>query len=793
MLKSRDWLYILVSLLLLALGTAGLVRQSGVSQLPAEFPWETVEYPLSVAGISVSNSTDLIFLVEGFLPGDPVQIEFQSQSQIFVTTAAHSRSYLIVAFLSGLFFWIVAFAVFVPRLALPAVTQFYWITMLYGLGILIGGVYFQFELSAVGSILNVIQLLSLAFLPAVFLDMTLAFPRKIFSSRSIRKLRIALYSSATLLVVWQTVAFSHYFQNPHPSTAANLPLPQLVADLVMVIQATIAMIVMMFQAGKLAPGLERKQARWLLTGFMVGATPYLFFRTVPLLLSLEPPFPPQVDRLFEPAIPLAFVFAVIRYRFLDIDLILRRGILYGILAAGMAGLVLLPTILMRPENIVHWHRALQMLPVLFGVLAGFIFLPLRNFLGRWIDQTFFRIEHRVDLILQDIQQQLKSVSNQEDLARLIHKHITRAVHPEPCLVLVETMAGEIREGDPLGAYLSSPMSAALSPNPLWVLSDQSTCPELEDSGFPKILSADGFVAALLLKIEKQPVGCVLLGPKQIGHRYVETDLKFLSEVALAASNRLQEICLVQKMTEEMMKRTQLAELSQLKNDFLSQVAHDLRTPVTSVGWSINNLIDGLAGELTNRQREYLESMNNSLEHLNNLVSTLLEISRLEKACVEIRTETCDLQPILSQALDTVRPLAIAAGVDLVCTPEIIQLKLISNGPKLTEVLINIIENGIRYSPLGGVLEINAAVEDNRIILAVRDHGPGFREINDPFARFAQGQPSPHGSAGGYGLGLTIAQEYTQLMEGEISARNHPTGGAEFTLSLPMPAARKEES
>ncbi len=427
------------------------------------------------------------------------------------------------------------------------------------------------------------------------------------------------------------------------------------------------------------------------------------------------------------------------------------------------------------------------------MLAGFLFLPLRSLLGRWIDRTFFRIEHRVDGILLEFKQELKAVSSQESLAKLIHEKISRTVHPKPCLVLLETMAGEIRIGDRNGYFDLNALSCQDSPTPLWIQPNQSTCPEREDKNFPQTLLDEGFMAALRLEVEEKPVGCVLLGPKNIGHRYVETDLKFLAAMAVAASDRLQEIRLVQKMAEETIKRAQLAELNQLKNDFLSKVAHDLRTPVTSVGWSINNLLDGLAGQLEPRQREYLQSMDNSLEHLNNLVSTLLEISRLKKAKVEIETTVCDLPPVLSQVMDTVRPLAKAAGVELTCSQPENPLQLITNSFKLAEVLINIIENAIRYSPFGAVVKMHAANQDHRVVLKIRDHGPGFRGISDPFARFAQGQPSPHGSEGGYGLGLTIAQEYTRLMGGEITACNHPTGGAEFTLKLPRAQAKKEEN
>ncbi len=102
MQKSRDWLYILVSLLLLALGTLGLMRQISVSQLPPGFPWDTVAWPLTAAGVTVSNAPDLVFLMEGLHPGDLVMVELPSGPQNFITIAAHSFSYLLIATFSGL-------------------------------------------------------------------------------------------------------------------------------------------------------------------------------------------------------------------------------------------------------------------------------------------------------------------------------------------------------------------------------------------------------------------------------------------------------------------------------------------------------------------------------------------------------------------------------------------------------------------------------------------------------------------------------------------------------------------
>ena len=789
--KSLNWPYLMFSLILLVLGVAGLVRQMGVARLPADFPWAEVQWPTEVRGVELADAESLRYLVEGIAVGEIVTVPFPEGPRSIVTEPTHSGSYLIITASSGLIFWLVACFVFVPRLSLVSVVHFYWLTMLYGLGIFLDGVYFQFGLNPLGMVLNLAQFSSLAFLPAIFLHMTLIFPKRLLGRGGVRHFPVLLYAVAAALVIWQGQAFSHYFNDPNPANALAMRLPQNVADLVMVVEALMAFVIMIGQASKLAPGRERQQARWLVTGFVIGASPYLFLRTLVQLLDLVPIFPPHIDRLFEPAIPLAFVFAVVRYRFLDIDLILRRGILYGFLAAGMAGLILVPVGLMQPDRIQAWPRAWQALPVLCGVLAGVLFLPLRHHLGRWIDRLFFRIEHRVDQILVRVRQELKTVSSQDDLAQFIHGQISEALSPDRCLVLLENVGGETRVGgEPTSATATPDICAPLN-RPLWAVPGSTTCPGQEYSAFPVDLADEGFVLSLNLEADGRTVGAVLLGPKSIGHRFVRTDLHLLSELVQAASTRLQEIRLVQKMSEEKMKWAQLDELTRFKDEFLSQVAHDLRTPVTAVGWSLTNMLDGLAGELLPRQKQYLNSMSSSMAHLNHLVSDLLEISRLKKAKLEILTEPCDLAPVLARALGTIGPLAEAATVTLQCTQTPDDLRLLTNGDKLAEVLVNILENGVRYSPPNGVLEVHGMVETDRAVVKVRDHGPGFQGITDPFARFVQGQPSPHDEGGGYGLGLTIAREYTRLMGGEISACNHPGGGAEFTLKLPLPSAGQQ--
>jgi signal transduction histidine kinase len=276
---------------------------------------------------------------------------------------------------------------------------------------------------------------------------------------------------------------------------------------------------------------------------------------------------------------------------------------------------------------------------------------------------------------------------------------------------------------------------------------------------------------------------VCLRPKRTGRLFLAGDLDFLDRAAGLAGRRLEQMQLTRTAAGERQRRRQLDELSRLKDDFLSRVAHDLRTPVTSLGWSIRNLGDGLAGELNEKQKEYLYSIRDAVDHLAGLVDNLLEISRLEKSKVEVICVPLNPERSISRAVGTVKPLAEAQGVALVASASG-QGAVLADEDKLTEVLVNLLENAVRFSPRTGTVEVTTEdLDGSRIRIAVRDQGPGLKGLADPFGRFVQGAPSPAGERGGYGLGLTIAREYVVLMGGTIRGDDHPTGGAIFTIEL----------
>ncbi len=786
----------LLALVLLAAGLLGFERQAAVATLPPDLEIPAGAFPVTLEGVRADGPAALDFLVEGYPVGRPLELASLDGTLrvALIPVRTYDSAYMAVTLVSGLFFWVMATLVFLPRLDRPAVPQFFFITLLYGTGILVGGVYFQTSLAIRGLLLSLAQISTLALLPVVFLHLALVFPvaQPLLGWRP--RAPWPLYGLALAVVAWQSLAFVRHFQNPGPAAWSALAAPNLAADVLMVIQAALGIFLLVRQERTLGPCPQRQQVRWLLLGFVLGATPYVFLRTLPQLLDLPAPFPAYLDRIFEPAIPLAFVFAIVRYRFLNIDIILRRGLLYGILAAVGVLLVLLPVATVSPGWTHRWSLLEKLLPVAGGLVAGLFFQPLRQILGGWIDRTFFKIGHRLGSLAREMEAGLAGDSSQEEVLDRLLATVNQGLDPESLAVGLTRGSERFTRGEGVppdcpGSWLAAAVGERGEVRVL-AASEATTSTAVEVPDFPNQLTRRGWALVVPLLVEDTPRGALYLGPKRTGHRYVGTEVTYAAAAAAAASRRLSEIGLVQKVVEERLARQQLDELGRLKDDFLSRVAHDLRTPVTSLSWSLRNLLDGLAGDLQPRQAEYLEAMNQAVTHLDSLVAGLLEISRLEKTEAELALEPVALGEVVDRSLGTVQPLAAARGITLSKDLPPGVPAAMAHPDKLAEVLVNLLSNAVRYSPDGNQVDLAGACSGGRISLTVRDHGPGFSGISDPFARFAQGTPSPHGG-GGYGLGLTIAHEYMSLMGGSITACNHPQGGAEFTLELEAAAAKQE--
>jgi two-component system, OmpR family, sensor histidine kinase KdpD len=238
--------------------------------------------------------------------------------------------------------------------------------------------------------------------------------------------------------------------------------------------------------------------------------------------------------------------------------------------------------------------------------------------------------------------------------------------------------------------------------------------------------------------------------------------------------------------ENLSRQAQVARLQieaeQMRNALLSSVSHDLRTPLTVIAGSASSLLEGDRSLDTATKQELTQGIYEEAKRLDRLVHNLLEMSRLQSGTVRINLEWHVLEEVIGCALAQLdsqlqdHPVSIKLPTDL----PLVQIDALL----MERVLINLLENSMKYTPSGTPLEISGLARDREILVAVADQGPGLPVGQEEriFEKFHQVAP---GSARGGGLGLTICRSIIEAHGGRIWAANRPEGGAVFSFTIPL--------
>jgi K+-sensing histidine kinase KdpD len=228
------------------------------------------------------------------------------------------------------------------------------------------------------------------------------------------------------------------------------------------------------------------------------------------------------------------------------------------------------------------------------------------------------------------------------------------------------------------------------------------------------------------------------------------------------------------------EREREAQTERLRNAVLSSVSHDLRTPLAVVMGAVTALIDGDDALPKARQREYLETIANEASRLNRLVRNLLDMTSLEAGAMRARKEWQPLEEVVGVALNRLeeplqnRPVTVSIPAEASLAP--------FDASLVEQVLINLVENAIKYTPADAGIEIGARRVDGGVEVEVADSGPGVppgkeEQIFEKFHRAS--------AVGGMGIGLTICRGIIVAHGGRISSENRPSGGASFRFLLPF--------
>jgi PAS domain S-box-containing protein len=230
----------------------------------------------------------------------------------------------------------------------------------------------------------------------------------------------------------------------------------------------------------------------------------------------------------------------------------------------------------------------------------------------------------------------------------------------------------------------------------------------------------------------------------------------------------------------------LEETDQLKDQFLSILSHELRTPINAIMGFGSILDDGLEGPLTAAQHRSLKKMLGGAETLLSLVNDLLDMSRIQAGKFALEPQPMHFPTVAGEVLANLRPLAEQKQLTLSSALSDVG-PMVADPQRIGQVLLNLVNNAIKFTPNGGTVTVRAKAENGQLYCEVADTGVGIAPSDQPrlFKRFSQLDNSNTRSAKGTGLGLRISQALIEAHGGRISVESEPGHGAKFWFTLPL--------
>ncbi|MNX76394.1 Alkaline phosphatase synthesis sensor protein PhoR [compost metagenome] len=240
-----------------------------------------------------------------------------------------------------------------------------------------------------------------------------------------------------------------------------------------------------------------------------------------------------------------------------------------------------------------------------------------------------------------------------------------------------------------------------------------------------------------------------------------------------------------KQAEEARAEAQAAkELDRLKTNFVNAVSHDLRTPLTSIKGYAEFLSEGIGGMLVPEQAGFVHQIERGVQRLEHLVNDLLDFARLDAGTFSLRVEEADFALKVRHIAESFRPLIEDAGIHLILEGVDEPLQACMDRQRIGQVLSNLIQNAITFTPAGGTVRVRAQRVGDAIRCEVIDSGEGIaaKDLSKLFTRF--GQLESGRAKGGTGLGLSISKALIEAHRGTIGVVSEPGRGSTFWFTLP---------
>lgn len=301
----------------------------------------------------------------------------------------------------------------------------------------------------------------------------------------------------------------------------------------------------------------------------------------------------------------------------------------------------------------------------------------------------------------------------------------------------------------------------------------------KDSRFPKRKGryTTNSLLSVPLKVRDRVIGVINVNNKISKDVFREEDLDILKTVADLAAVAIESARI----------RDEAKTLDTVRVNFLSDVSHELRAPLVAVKEAVSIILDGITGEINDRQRDFLERTRKNIERLGRLIDELLRLARAESASTAMVRRRFDIVGVIEDIVASFAPLASNKQVKLIASLPKKTVMIWADADKIHQVLTNLIDNAIKYNKPKGRATIGLQKAGDVVMITVADTGMGIPADDLPkvFDRFFRATLCAKGRVPGTGIGLSITRDIIMNHGGEITVDSRVGAGTVFTVRLPV--------
>ena len=750
----------------------------------------------AVNGVDVESAFEIEIIIDNYQPGDEIPVTFTDLSSVKktmpVTLVRYFKDYnfILITAIAGFTFWILGVLIIISKPGDKTAVHLFLALLTFSIAILTTSGYYAGGSDWIGYAVRLSHTLSYIFGTVFFLMFMNNFPYA-----SVKKMNLLKYLLYAFIIGSSSFAAYVNYITLRDINTPMLEIFQIVwraCEMILLTGLIAGTLLLIYKYRRIKDTPGRRKIEWIFWGMAIGVGPFIIFWLIPNIFELKYILSEELTHVFLIIVPVTFTIAVVRYQLLDIEIIIKRSLIYFILITIL--LFLYFELIYFSSNFftkVLGYESKDFY-IIAAILIALLLNPLRLRIKRFVDRVFYREKYAFDKAVQKISALTKECRTYDELGSILLKEINELIPVRSIALVSRTLTGDRMRVLAQNNFdmLKKNIRAFRIKNLNIDVDLPFALEQKVESGFKfsnmldRVLNRWQIALIIPLSADKnEAIGALLLGDKLSGAKYSGSDYELLNTIASSAALIIRRIELQEKLIIEEVELEKAKEINELKSYFVASVSHDLKTPLSSIK-IFSELLQN-ENITKEKSREYISIIGGETERLKRMIENVLDYSKMEKGLKQFNFKKIDLndsaEEVLKRMNYELRMKKFTVDKSLSTEP-----LFINGDPEaINSVLENLISNSIKYSEKEKHIAIVTKQINGDAEIIIEDSGKGISKKNlshifDPFFREDDVESS---NIKGAGFGLSIVKNIVNAHHADIEVQSCEGEGSTFKIKF----------